>query len=361
MSESRTKLSPGTTIRETYTIVEYLGSGRFADVYLVRHRYLGMQAMKLLIDTHDEEACHEAFHESFLLSQITHPGVVRVFDANRVGLSSMDCPYITMEYVKDGTLADLIDSSAFGLRPIFALDLILQIAHAVSHAHSMSPAVVHRDLKPANILLESELGHPVVRVADFGLAKAVNRFTDCVSAAGTLLYMSPESLEGYETPASDVFSMGLILHELLTGVLPFRKSDLMDCSNEFEIRKKLSELHAQSLQSISVNDQELGPDIDSLIGSMLSLSIEDRIQSAGEAAVFIEACLSSRQKSDEHWDKGPGRDPAEIGFRIFSDLSRRDEANEWFLKAIDVQPSLQSRLKPFMSMQSDDTKNSSTQ
>lgn len=350
MNESRPQLAPGTRIRDTYTVVRFIGAGRFADVYLVRHRYLGMQAMKLLVDTHDEDACHEAFHEAFLLSRITHPGIVRVFDANRAGLQDCDSPYITMEYVDGETLADLIGASAFGLRPIAALELALQLAHAVSHAHSLNTPVVHRDLKPANILLEDDDGTLVVRVADFGLARAVDRLTDCVAAAGTLLYMSPESLRGFEMPASDVFSMGLILHELLAGVLPFPKSSLRECANDAEVRTLLTELHQQSMLPPSENDAALGPDIDYLVGSMLATSLDERVANASEASVIIDACLRSRRQSSEEWDDGSGRKPAEIAFRIARDPSKQTEAVHWLEKATALQPDLMQRLQPFIAM-----------
>ena len=81
---SRTRLATGTVVRDTYTIVEFLGSGRFADVYLVRHRYMGMQVMKLLVDGMSDADRTEGLSEAFLLSKISHPGIVRVFDANHI-------------------------------------------------------------------------------------------------------------------------------------------------------------------------------------------------------------------------------------------------------------------------------------
>jgi len=347
MTEPRIKLEPGTRIRDTYTVDRYVGSGRFADVYLVRHRYLGMQAMKLLVDAYDEEAGHEAFREAFVLSRITHPGIVRVFDANRTGLVDCDNPFITMEYVESGTLADLIDASAFGLRPIAALDLGLQMARALSIAHALPEPIVHRDIKPSNILVDSTDGGLVARVADFGLARAVDRFTDCVAAAGALLYTAPESLRGFETPASDVYSLGLVLHELLTGVLPFRKSSLRECKNDAEVRKTLAELLTRPITPPSVNDPSLGPDIDFLMASMLTNQLDERLQDAAAAATVIEACVASRRTSDQDWEDGEGREPAELGFRIARKPSREGEAMEWFEKAIVLQPALEHRLRPF--------------
>lgn len=350
MPEPRISLNAGVRIRETYTVDRYLGSGRFADVYLVRHRYLGMQALKLLVDAYDEEAGHEAFREAFILSRITHPGIVRVFDANRVGLPDCDNPYITMEYVESGTLAELIDASAFGVRPIVALDLGLQVANALAHAHLLEEAIVHRDIKPSNILIESSDSKLTVRVADFGLAKAVDRFTDCVATAGTLLYTAPESLRGFETPSSDIFSLGLVLHELLTGVLPFRKSKLRSCTTDAEVRTMLAEMHADMVVTPSVSDISLGPDIDYLMCKMLDISLDHRFGDAAAAAAVIEACLRSRRVAGEEWEEGEGRKPVALGFRVARDATRKAEAIEWFHKAVEVQPNLRSRLDPFIDL-----------
>jgi len=348
MTEPRIELNRGTRIRDTYTVDRYIGSGRFADVYLVRHRYLGMQAMKLLVDAYDEEAGHEAFREAFVLSRITHPGIVRVFDANRTGLRECDNPYITMEYIETGTLADMIETSTFGLRPIAALDLGLQIARALSHAHALADPIVHRDVKPSNILIETAEFGLTARVADFGLAKAVDRLTNCVASAGTLLYTAPESLRGFETPASDVFSLGLILHELLTGVLPFRKSELRECESDADVCAVLADLHAQLITPLSVNDPSLGPDVDYLMAMMLDVSLDVRFADAGVAARAIEACVTSRRCAGEDWEDGQGRKPAEIGFRIARESSRQSDALEWFEKAVALQPSLRDRLQPFV-------------
>jgi eukaryotic-like serine/threonine-protein kinase len=340
------KIPSGTRIRETYTVERYLGSGRFSDVYLVRHRYLGMQAMKVLVEEFEQEAGHEAFRESFVLSRITHPGVVRVYDANRTGFPGNDHPYITLEYVSGGTLAELIGSNPLGLSSTAAFSIMLQVAQAVSHAHRQEPAIVHRDLKPANILLETG-DPPVVRVADFGLAKAIDRLTNCVSAAGTLLYMSPESLRGFETTASDVYAMGLILYELLTGVLPFQPSHFKECKTDRAIRERLANLQERCSMLPTDHDPAFGPDSDYLLSMMTAHSITQRLQTAGDCATLLRACVSSRAVGGERWPAGPGYGYAKIGFRVAHDASRYQEAVVWLDKARTVSPDLRGRLEPF--------------
>lgn len=340
------KIPAGARIRETYTVDRHLGSGRFSDVYLVRHRYLGMQAMKVLVEDFEQEAGHEAFRESFVLSRITHPGVVRVYDANRTGLPGHDHPYITLEYVSGGTLAELIESNPLGLSSTTAFSIMLQVAQAVSHAHRQEPAIVHRDLKPANILLEKG-DPPVVRVADFGLARAIDRLTNCVSAAGTLLYMSPESLRGFETTASDVYAMGLILYELLTGVLPFQTSHFKECKTDRAIRERLADLQERCSMLPTDHDPAFGPDSDYLLSMMTAHAMSERLQTAGECARLLEACVNSRAAGGDRWPAGPGYGYAKVGFRVARDPSRYEEAVVWLDKARTASPELRSRLEPF--------------
>jgi serine/threonine-protein kinase len=340
------KIPDGARIRDTYTVDRHLGSGRFSDVYLVRHRYLGMQAMKVLVEDFEQEVGHEAFRESFLLSRITHPGVVRVYDANRTGLSGHDHPYITLEYVTGGTLAGLVDQNPLGLKSSTAFSIMLQVAQAVSHAHRQHPAIVHRDLKPANILLEKG-DPPVVRVADFGLAKAIDRLTDCVSAAGTLLYMSPESLRGFETTASDVYAMGLILYELLTGVLPFQASHFKECTTDRAIRERLADLQERCSILPTDHDPSFGPDSDYLLSMMTAHCITQRLQTASDCARLLGACIDSRAAGGQCWPAGPGYGYAKIGFRVARDPSRHDEAIVWLKNARTASPALHGRLEPF--------------
>ena len=169
--EERSQLAPGTELRNTYTVARLLGRGRFADAYLVRHRYMGMQVMKLLVDGESDADRAEGLSEAFLLSKITHPGIVRVFDANRLEPASGSYPYITMEHVSGGTMAELLADHPEGLALDGALEFGRQIAAALGHAHDLPGGLIHRDVKPANILLEPlNPGDYAIRIADFGLA-----------------------------------------------------------------------------------------------------------------------------------------------------------------------------------------------
>lgn len=287
----RPRLAPGTVVRDTYTVVELLGSGRFADAYLVRHRYMGMQVMKLLVDGLSDADRAEGLEEAFLLSKISHPGIVRVFDANRIDAALGGHPYITMEYVSGGTLEEFLQEAPNGLALEVALEFGRQIATALGHAHDLEGGVLHRDMKPGNILLDPlDGGDFAIRISDFGLACRVERFTQVAEAGGTLLYMSPESIRGYEIAASDVFSAGLILYEMLTGALPYPRRVVSEAKSTFELKRSLQTLHDEGLRPPSYFDKTIPVDVDSVVMRALHLNDLFRFKSGTSLAHAIEAC-----------------------------------------------------------------------
>lgn len=215
-------ISPGSRIRDTYTVDSHIASGAFSDVYKVRHRYMGMQAMKVLRDARSESDRAQGLYEAFQLARISHPAIVRVFDGNRLEKKWGGYAYVTMELLEGGTLRDL---AAFDSQQLQAslLDAAEQLASALAHAHGMTPAIVHRDIKPTNVLIERRsAGRVEVRLADFGLAVPIDPELGLATAAGTIIYRAPESFDGFETQASDVYSFGLTMYEAATAVFPFK-------------------------------------------------------------------------------------------------------------------------------------------
>ncbi|MGH7746055.1 MAG: serine/threonine-protein kinase [Candidatus Dormibacteria bacterium] len=212
-------LAVGSTVRETYTILQKLGEGAFSEVFLVRHRFLGLQAMKVF-KSNSLSPTSDQFKEAFILSRIAHPNIVRIFEANKINASGAERSYVTMEHAAGGTLHSFLLSRP-QLSAQAALRIQRQICAGLAAAHSQKPPIIHRDVKPQNILLTEMESEVTVKVADFGLAKNIDPKLRMVSAAGTLLYMPPEGFHHYETPASDVYSAGIIFYELLTGTFPF--------------------------------------------------------------------------------------------------------------------------------------------
>ena len=222
----------------------FVGSGSFGIVFVVYDHSLGMEvAIKLLRPSRNSPIAKQRFfEEARITANLTHPGIIRLFDSGTVG----QIPYITSAIVTGGSLADWIAKNPQGIKPEVACSILLAVAEAVAYAHSK--LTYHRDIKPSNILMAFDHDLPSgadpigVRpvLTDFGLAKRWDRTEAGLTLEGDILgtarYMSPEqasgALEEYSV-ASEVFTLGIILFEMLTGRGPF------DGKNNTEIRKSI--------------------------------------------------------------------------------------------------------------------------
>ena len=218
-------LEEGQKIRGTYEIERFLGEGAFAEVYRVKHRFLGRQAMKVfkLIGMTIEEI-KDMLIEAILLSRMGHPNIVRVFDANVTETSKGMCGFFTMEYVAGGSLECFWQNHADGFVPVkTSIEIIKQVCRGLSVAHNENPPIIHRDIKPQNILIGYDAKGIRARLSDFGLAKQVNPLTLRASGPGTRGFKAPEIFRDYKSDscAGDVWALGCTLYLLLTDRFPF--------------------------------------------------------------------------------------------------------------------------------------------
>ena len=215
-------LRDGQRIGRSYEVERYLGEGAFAQVYRVRHRFLGRLAMKVLTAAGPAET-GRVLGEAQLLARLSHPNVVRVFDADTLDADDGEHGFLTTEYVAGGTLHEFRTGHPDGLVPVgTAVAVLRQVCAGLAAAHQQRPPIVHRDLTPHNILVGPGPDGPRVRVGDFGLAVRVDPGTGRASTAGSPAYKPPEVRHDprADSPAGDVWAVGAIAHELLTGVLP---------------------------------------------------------------------------------------------------------------------------------------------
>lgn len=220
-------LKEGQKIKDVYEVERFLGEGAFAEVYRVKHRFLGRQAMKIFKRTGlNFDETMKLLGEALLLSKIGHPNIVKVFDANMIETPSGSCGYFTMEFVAGGTLENYWRSFSNKLIPLDqVIEVIKQICQGLTVAHSENPPIIHRDIKPQNILVGYDSCGIRIRISDFGLAKRVNPLTLLASAQGTLAFKPPEFLDEQDSTAGDVWAIGTTFYLLLTDRLPYENFD----------------------------------------------------------------------------------------------------------------------------------------
>lgn len=222
-------LREGQIIRQTYEVEKFIGEGAFAEVYRVKHRFLGRQAMKVFkMAGMTLEETEKMLGEAILLSRLAHPNIIKVFDADLVETGHGQCAFFTMEYVAGGTLQDFWKSHGASFVPVeTAVNLLRQVCRGLAVAHSEKPPIVHRDVKPQNILVGYDAGGLRARLTDFGLAKRVNPLTLLASARGTMRFKAPEVFRNPKSDscAGDVWALGCTLYLLLTDRLPYADVD----------------------------------------------------------------------------------------------------------------------------------------
>jgi eukaryotic-like serine/threonine-protein kinase len=269
-------LREGQVIRGTYEVERFLGDGAFAEVYRVKHRFLGRQAMKVFKTVGmTMEETEQTLGEAILLSRIGHPNIVRVFDANVTDTSQGICGFFTMEYVAGGTLEQFWRSHGTQFIPVeTTVEIMRQVCRGLAVAHSEHPPIIHRDIKPQNLLVGYDKAGLNARVSDFGLAKRVNPLTMLASVRGTRCFKAPETILdwGSDSCAGDVWAVGSTMYLLLTDRLPFAgigDADLLD-SRRFE----------RPLIPPSRLNVQVDASLDEIVFRMLELRPERRYQTA---------------------------------------------------------------------------------
>ncbi len=265
-----------TILGNRYEIIRKVGDGGMAFVYEAKDRLLNRTvAVKVLrpefVD--DEEFLGKFKREAEAVASLSHPNIVNVYDVGEDG----KVHYIVMEFIDGQNLKDIIKNEGT-LDEYTALDITKQIAKALSAAHRKG--IIHRDIKPHNILISNE--GRIVKVADFGIAKAVSNstMTNIGSIIGSVHYFSPEQAKGkYVTNNADLYSLGIVLYEMLIGKVPFRGDSpisiaLQHINDEIEFTQEEKVNIPQSVRTI--------------IKKLTEKSSTDRYQSAEELIEDIE-------------------------------------------------------------------------
>ncbi|KGE16721.1 Stk1 family PASTA domain-containing Ser/Thr kinase [Paenibacillus wynnii] len=272
-----------------YQVIERIGGGGMALVYRAHDILLNRNvAIKVLRSqfVHDEEFIRRFRREAQSAASLSHPNVVSIYDVGQED----EIHYIVMEYIEGKNLNEIIKERS-SLQVDESVRIASQICDALDHAHQNQ--IIHRDIKPHNILIGR---NGRVKVTDFGIARAVTSttITQTGSVVGSVHYFSPEHAKGVTTgEKSDLYSLGIVLYQMLTGCLPFLGESpisiaLKHLQEDFEEPKKLNPLIPQSVENVILRSMRKNP--------------EERYHSAKEMLQDLETCLLPERRSESKVD-----------------------------------------------------------
>ena len=298
----------GTTINSRYDIKMLIGDGGMANVYLAYDRTLKRHvAIKMLRYelSKDERFIKRFKRESVQVINLDHPNIVHVYTVG----DYKQQPFIVMEYVKGKTLKDYLREHG-ALEPQTVIHIMTQLAEGVLYAHQNN--IIHRDLKSQNIMITDD---QVVKITDFGIALSSNEadMTQTNTIMGSVHYLAPELARGnLATERSDIYALGIILYELLTGDVPFK--------GEGAVNIALQHLEAE-MPSIKLVKEELPNSLDNIISRCTCKLPSDRYHSVDELLIDLNSALTT-ERVDEPLLSESIKDEALEKTMVMSDLKK---------------------------------------
>jgi serine/threonine protein kinase len=283
--------TPGLVVGEKYRIEREIGRGGMGAVYLVHHVALDQTFAMKVLTTEAGQATQRFLREARAAARLESAHVVRVID---VGMAEHVGPYLVMELL-DGTDLSEVVSTEGPLDSTHAVDAVLETCDALAEAHSLG--IVHRDLKPANLFrVKRADGSTAIKVLDFGISKVeplsheTQKLTETQGIMGSPHYMSPEQLRSsHDVDArADIWSLGVVLFELLTGTVPF------DGKSVGAVFADILEKPAPRVRAIRANVPER---LDAIVARCLERKPEDRFQTAGDLALALAPFGSSKSSN----------------------------------------------------------------
>jgi eukaryotic-like serine/threonine-protein kinase len=280
----------GDEVNAKWIVERYLGEGAFAEVYRVRHKVFGRQAMKVFkrpgLSLSEVESL---LQEAVLLANIHHPNIIRVFDADTTEHAQGLICFFTTEYAQGGTLDDFWRAHGDDFVAIdTTLKIVSQVVEGLAVAHAQSPPIVHRDIKPQNILITYGDHGICAKIADFGLAKKFNPLTLALTGLGTTAFKPPEVLQDIknDSPAGDVWAVGTCLYLLLADAFPY--------AEDFDLDNITVNRFHKPLVPASNYNALVSPELDVLVARCLAVQPEERFASAVELKTALDSMAAQK-------------------------------------------------------------------
>ncbi|KGR80402.1 Stk1 family PASTA domain-containing Ser/Thr kinase [Ureibacillus manganicus] len=314
----------GKRINDRYKILQLVGGGGMSNVYLAHDMILNRDvAVKVLrYDTTNEEEFHRRFQrEALSATSLMHPNIVSIYDVGEDG----DMHYIVMEFIKGKTLKQYINEFS-PLSPARSVHIMRQLTSAIAHAHENQ--IIHRDIKPQNILID-EAGN--CKITDFGISTTLSAtsYTKTNSVLGTVHYLSPEQARGgTATKKSDIYALGIVLYELLTGELPF--------SGESAVSIALKHLQSET-PSIRAVDASIPQALENVVLKATAKNPAHRYNSVEEMEEDLETVLSASRLHEQKFLPPVDNDATKAMPIIKEPLPISDIANTKAMRPINSQ------------------------
>ena len=284
-------LKKNDVINNTYTVQFFIGEGAFGEVYRVKHKFLGTQVLKLLKDDYVKKVnINDIIAEAKILSKLTHPNIVRVFNANSFKKNNKEYYFITIGFVSGETLNNFLLRKRY-IKIDKAISIGMDLLRGLKTAHAQKKPIIHRDICPDNVLLSYSKDKPIALLSDFGLAKALDSSTYLESSAGRYIYFAPECFWGVYLPTSDVFSSAIIFYTLITGEVPW-KYNLTNVDDPEEIETVITKARKTPINKPSFYNEDCLPELDEIIMKALELNLEKRYKNAVEFYDALECFIS---------------------------------------------------------------------
>ena len=279
-------LSKGQKINDRYEIIKSIGEGGMANVYLAKDNILDRKvAIKVLRGdlAADNKFVRRFQREALSVSNLSHPNIVEIYDVGEEDGQH----YIVMEYIEGKTLKQLLEKRDSLTLPE-VLDIMIQLTDGISHAHESY--IIHRDIKPQNIMIKDD---GKIKITDFGIAMALNatQLTQTNSVMGSVHYLPPEQATGKNaTIKSDIYSLGILMYELITGTVPF-KGD-----NAVEIALKHMK---DKIPSIRKQDPTIPQSVENILLKAAAKNPRNRYDSAKDMHNDLVNCLNEEHQNDK--------------------------------------------------------------